>query len=191
VGDRDGALAEYQTLRKEISETKNVRVLALGFALAFVGTAVDKVAGPQGTSVAGACLLVIAMALGLTIHTTQAIKVVSAYLRLYVEPTGLGPMWETRLKEHRDRAVRDWRTRVLSGGYSKTLAIAYLVIGVGVDWAWWCGSGRTAQELLGVGVLSALVAIVALDLYFEKSSGWKIMWPNPEVSGQAASERDP
>lgn len=187
AGDSGGLLAEYSSLRHEIADAKNVRLVTLGFTLAFVGGALGSLAGTNATAAAAMCLLVVALALVMTTHSTRAIEVNASYLRRYVEPRDPGLNWETRLARHR----RTTPSRSPLFSFSKSFALAYAVITGAIDLGWWCSSGtRLPWEIVLVAATSVVCALLASDLYFWWGKGWKIEWTDPvdglESGGTAA-----
>ena len=195
AGKSEGLLAENASLRREIADAKNVRILTLGFTLAFVGGALGQIAGTNSTTAAGVCLLVVALALVITTHSTRAIEVNASYLRRYVEPLNKGLNWERRL----DRRRRAKPSRSPMFSFSKSLALAYGVITGGIDLGWWRSSSpRQPWEIALVAALSVVCGLLALDLYVWWTKAWKIEWTEPvkgsrphKAKGKLPSEGPP
>ncbi|GAI26022.1 unnamed protein product, partial [marine sediment metagenome] len=89
-------LEEYKLLRTEILESQNARLYILGFIVAAIGTILgfalrDNVSIGQELNwyvlaLVSFALVMLNAALILTIHYTQQIDVISAYLRKFIEP---------------------------------------------------------------------------------------------------------
>jgi hypothetical protein len=182
MSETDWLLEQWRELRGGISGAQNARMVALGFTVAFLGSAMDKLSGPAGTGVAGMCLVVVALTTGLSVHLTQGIDYAAGYVRRYIEPRVDDLKWETRIQRNR---VKTARLRVLAGGFSKSLALALVLLVAGVDlmW-WWAAPARSAGEFIVVGALSLLCFTAASDLYLRWSSGWHTDWsavPDPDL----------
>jgi uncharacterized membrane protein YfcA len=185
AGKSEGLLAEYASLRREIADAKNVRILTLGFTLAFVGGALGEIAGTNSTAAAAVCLLIVALALVITTHSTRAIEVNASYLRRYVEPLNKGLNWETRLD--RRRRTKPSRSPIFS--FSKSLALAYGVITGGIDLGWLYSSNpKLPWEIALVAAVSAVCGLLALDLYFWLTKGWKIEWTDVPEPGATSGK---
>ncbi len=187
--DKQGwILAEYRSLRQEISEFKNVRMVALGFTLAFVGGVIAQISTGNGTPAAGACLLVVATALGLSVHCTRGIDNAGGYLRRYIEPEFMGLGWETRFQRYR---LHRTRFGVLGGGFSKPLALTYVSVVAAVDWDWLSFGRTVGADGVAMALLTGGCLALAGDLYLRRTSGWKMDWSLWDGESEPTSNGNP
>ncbi len=185
--DYEVELEEYRSLRQEIMSRQNARLLILGFTVTAIGTIIglalqEEISLSDGLNhyafalMTFAIVLIIA-ALVLTIHHTQQIDVIGAYIRKFIEPKVAGLEWQTRWTRYRESKRSTPEAGGLPLGTSKPLALYYafltisshsvtFVIGLYYHWG--------AFTLVSILALCSLAC--SYDLYKRKTKGWRINW---------------
>lgn len=181
----EAQIEEYKSLRQEIMSRQNARLLIMGFTIAAIGTILGLTL-QEGISldlnyyafalITFAIVIVIA-ALVLTIHHTQQIDVISAYIRKFIEPKVMGLGWETHWTRYRESKQSDPKTGGLPLGTSKPLALYYAFLTISVySVAFVIGFYRHWVALTLVSILALCSIVCSYDLYKRKTKGWRIDW---------------
>ncbi len=187
--NKDGVLEEYKSLRNEIMRRQDARLLVLGFTVTGVGTLMGLTLGGgqiraqemnyYAFGLIGFGLVMVMAALVLTIHQTQSIDPISAYIRRFIEPNLTGIRWESRWTRYREIH----RSKICSGGLplgaSKPVSLYYGFLALG---AYLISFVTGLQNHLLALLVLSLLTVVCLgcsgDLYLRKTRGWKINWDN-------------
>lgn len=177
-------LKEFDALRKELAEKQKERLHILGFTVASIGTILGLTASQIshiGTDLDYFVFALVCFGLGMliiaqviTIHYTQWIRHVAAYIRIYIETHIDGLNWETRLNLQREKYSHYKRSWL---GTGKMLAYYYgfltcAIVGIAIV-------ANLHHFILSIVVVSALLVISigsALNLYFHISKGWTPRW---------------
>jgi hypothetical protein len=179
----EALLKEYESLRKEIADRQTLRFTILGFTVATIGTILGLTADRTlqiGSELDRFTLALVSFALGalitaqnLTIHQSQRIANIAAYIRVFIESQVDGIEWETRLKHQKDRD----HPRPQWVGTSRSLAGYYVFLTLAAStMAFIAGLHRFPLALALVSLLSLGSLASSLDLFFHLSRGWKLNW---------------
>ena len=183
----EAQLEEYRSLRQEIMSRQNARLLILGFTVTAIGTIIGlalqgEMALSQGLNhyvfalIIFAIVLIIA-ALVLTIHHTQQIDVIGAYIRKFIEPQVAGLDWQTRWTRYRESKRPTPETGGVPLGTSKPLALYYAFLTISSYSATFViGLYRHWGAFTFVLILALCSLACSYDLYKRKTKGWRINW---------------
>jgi hypothetical protein len=181
-------VAEYQSLRAEILQNQQVRLIVLGLVLGVFGTATGIALSAEHQSDRGVMLpglvalvlLLITAAVHLTSVLTQRIDMLSGYIRQFIERPH-GDLWETRWTEQRrNLKAAGTRDTDLPLGTSKALAHIYLALIIGTVVVY-VAAGGYHDAVRGLLVIPTLLgaAVVTRDLHQRRSP----RWANPFEAG--------
>lgn len=131
----DAQIEEYKSLRQEIMSRQNARRLILGFTITAIGSIIGFVLQGEialeydldyyAFSLIIFAIVIIIAALILTIHHTQQIDVIGAYIRKFIEPKMPGLNWQTYWFRYRELRRYSPKTAGLPLGTSKPLSLYY------------------------------------------------------------------
>lgn len=188
-----GIFEEYRSLRQEILQAQQSRLYILGFASTAVGVVLgiaplDDTGTPDGPSGVGLVLfgqLIILAAGILTVQRGQAIVGIAEYLRVFVERPDVGIAWESRTR-HLQRLQPRRRYRM---GASRSFASYYFIVslslaGIGVSIA---GLEWMSAPII---VLAILDLLPCLNLWRQRSKGWKFGWDSVHQAEASAPVRE-
>lgn len=183
----DAQIEEYKSLRQEIMSRQNARRLILGFTITAIGSIIGFVLQGEialeydldyyAFSLIIFAIVIIIAALILTIHHTQQIDVIGAYIRKFIKPKMPGLNWQTYWFRYRELRRSSPKTAGLPLGTSKPLSLYYAFLTL-----------STYSIMFIKGLHNHLVALILLsmivlcsfacsyDLYKRKTRGWKINW---------------
>jgi len=139
-----GYIEEYKSLREEVLKRQDARNNTLGLTVTAIGTIVAlslgigrsaEFSGFVSALIILSYILVIAAVI-FTIHQTQQIDNISAFIRIFIEPNVEGIGWETIWTELRKRKGPEGNEQnkkvKLPLGTSKYLAAYYVFITIGL-----------------------------------------------------------
>ena len=183
----DAQIEEYRSLRQEIMNRQNARFLILGFTIAAIGTILgatlrEEIFPGQQLNyytfalISFALIIVIAASV-LTIHHTQQIEVISAYIRKFIEPKVVGLGWESRWTRYREAKRSNPKAGGLPLGTSKPLAVYYALLTISIYLVTFViGLYHHWFALIFVSILAVCSLTCSYDLYKRKTKGWRINW---------------
>jgi hypothetical protein len=185
--DQGHLIEEYKLLREEIMRRQYARLVVLGFTVAGIGTVIGLTLGNNSVAVQGLnyyalalisfALAMLTAALLLTIHHTQQIDIISAYIRKYIEPKVSGIQWESRWTRYRESMHSNPKACGLPLGTSKPLAFYYGFLTAAVySVSFVTGLHNYLPALTVVSILAIISLACSFDLYKRKTKGWKINW---------------
>lgn len=185
--EQTGIIEEYKYLREEITRRQDARLVILGFTVTGVGTVIGLTLGNPSVTNQGInyyaltlisfALVILIAALLITIHHTQQIDVISAYIKKYIEPNVSGIKWESRWTYYREVIRSNPKTGGLPLGTSKPLSLYYGFITIAVySISFVTGLHTYWYTLTTVSLLAMVSLACSFDLYKRKTKGWKINW---------------
>ncbi len=181
----DGLLIEYNSLRNEIMKRQDARLYILAFTMAVVGTILgisfQDSAFIRGNSYLPSALgifalVVILAAIELTTSNTQQNHFIATYIRTYIEPNVPMMRYETRWRKYCELKRAD-RFSVFPMSASRSLSITYVLLTASV-----CSivayQVAVLQSYVSIFVLIVILLatcciILSVDLFFQKTRGWK------------------
>ena len=183
----DAQIEEYKSLRQEIMSRQNARRLILGFTITAIGSIIGFVLQGEialeydldyyAFSLIIFAIVIIIAALILTIHHTQQIDVIGAYIRKFIEPKMPGLNWQTYWFRYRELRRYSPKTAGLPLGTSKPLSLYYAFLTLStysITFIKGLHNHLVALILLSMIVLCSFAC--SYDLYKRKTRGWRINW---------------
>ena len=166
---------------------QNARFLILGFTIAAIGTVLgvtlrEGISLGQGLNyyafalISFALMLIIA-ALVLTIHHTQQIDVISAYIRKFIESKVVGLSWESHWTHYREVKRSNPKAGGLPLGTSKPLAVYYALLTISIYLVTFVTClYHHWFAFIFISILAVCSLACSYDLYKRKTKGWRINW---------------
>lgn len=187
MDSKNALLEEYKSLREEIMRKQHARLYILAFTVAGIGTVTGVVLKGGLVIVQGlnyCALALISFALGmlivallLTIHHTQQIDLISAYIRTFIEPNVNGLRWESRWTCYRESKRSNPKAGGLPLGMSKPLALYYSFLTIAVCFVSFAvGLHHHLPALILISALATVSLACSFDLWKRKTKGWNINW---------------
>jgi len=181
----DAQIEEYKSLRQEIMSRQNARLLILGFTIAAIGTILGLTLQEEislglnyyAFALITFAIVIVIAALILTIHHTQQIEVIAAYIRKFIEPKVIGLDWETNWIHYRESKRSNPKAGGLPLGTSKPLALYYAFLTISAySVTFVIGLYHHRIALILVSILALCSLAFSYDLYKRKTKGWRINW---------------
>jgi len=187
ISDQTGLIEEYKSLREEIMRRQDARLLVLGFTVTGIGTVIGLTLGSNSVAVQGLnyyalalisfALVMLITALLMTIHHSQQIDVIAAYIRKYIEKSVSNIQWESRWTHYRESRRSNPKAGGLPLGTSKPLALYYGFLTIAVySVSFVTGLHNYWPALTIVSVLAIISLVCSFDLYTRRTRGWKTNW---------------
>jgi hypothetical protein len=188
-------VAEYSALRAEILQAQQARMVVLGLIVTMLSAVSGLVLGNADKTAATTmltpglvafALLIVAIGVHFTSVLTRHMDMLGGYIRVHIEGSYEGDMWETVWTKHRQSlAGNRKREGKLPLGQSKVYALTYgaLIAGVVVEYLIAEHHGSFLRALLVV-VPAVIAAALATDLYIRRGARWQNPLGLPKPGGE-------
>jgi hypothetical protein len=182
----DVLVEEYKSLRTEVMERQTARLYIAAFTIAAIGTIVGftlKDDMPSGyetnyfvLALVSFALIVVDAALVLTIQYTQQIRIISSYIRRFIEPIMPELRWETYWTRYLEKKSRESSLLNFMLGTSRPLAVFYAFLAIAACSVIFLRGLYYAPVVIPALLLAALSFVLSYDLYAKRTKLWKIDW---------------
>jgi hypothetical protein len=179
-------LEEYKSLRTEVMERQTARLYIAAFTIAAIGTIVgftlrdDMPSGYETAYFVSAlvsfALIVVDAALVLTIQYTQQIRMISSYIRRFIEPRMPELRWETYWTRYLEKKSRESSLINFMLGTSRPLAVFYAFLAIAACSVVFLRGLYYTPVVIPALLLATLSLVLSYDLYAKKTKLWSIDW---------------